>query len=53
MSGRILTFADLLAPVRPDIFFEQHWENQPLHIQRSERSFYENLLTHSDAEAAI
>lgn len=53
MSGRILTFADLLAPVRPETFFEQHWENQPLHIQRSESSFYENLLTNRDVEAAI
>ena len=53
MSGRILTFADLLAPVRPETFFEQHWENQPLHIQRSDSSFYENLLTNRDVEAAI
>jgi ribosomal protein L16 Arg81 hydroxylase len=53
MSDRILTFADLLAPVRPETFFEQHWENQPLHIQRSETSFYENLLTNCDVEAAI
>jgi JmjC domain len=53
MSGPILTFADLLAPVRPETFFEQHWENKPLHIQRSESSFYDNLLTNGDVEAAI
>lgn len=53
MSGLILTFADLLAPVRPETFFEQNWENEPLHIQRSESSFYENLLTNRDVESAI
>jgi len=53
MNGRILTFADLLAPVQPETFFEQHWENQPLHIQRSAGNFYENLLTNRDVEAAI
>lgn len=53
MSGLILTFADLLAPLRPETFFEQNWENEPLHVQRSESSFYENLLTHRDVELAI
>ncbi|HXZ01295.1 MAG TPA: cupin domain-containing protein [Stellaceae bacterium] len=53
MDGRILAFADLLAPVRLETFFEQHWENKPLHIRRSEGSFYENLLTDRDIEAAI
>jgi hypothetical protein len=53
MSGRIVTFADLLAPIRPEIFFEQNWESEPLHIQRSESSFYKNLLTNRDVELAI
>jgi hypothetical protein len=53
MSDRILTFTDLLAPLRPETFFEQNWENEPLHIQRSECSFYGNLLTNRDVEAAI
>lgn len=53
MSGRIQTFAGLLAPVRAETFFEQNWETKPLHIQRSDRGFYESLLTHRDVEAAI
>ena len=53
MTGRIETFADLLAPVRSETFFEQHRENKPLHIQRSESNFYDNLLTNGDVEAAI
>jgi hypothetical protein len=53
MSGRILTFADLLAPVPPETFFEQNWENEPLHIQRAESGFYEHLLTNRDVESTI
>jgi Cupin superfamily protein len=53
MSGRILTFADLLAPILPETFFARNWENQPLHIQRSESGFYEKLLTNRDVETAI
>jgi Cupin superfamily protein len=53
MSSRIVTFADLLAPIRPEIFLEQNWEKEPLFIQRSESGFYEHLLTHRDVESAI
>jgi len=53
MSADIRTFADLLAPVRPETFFEQNWEKEPLHIRRSESGFYDNLLTHREVEAAI
>lgn len=41
MGGRILTFADLLAPIRPETFFEQNWENGPLHSQRPESGFHD------------
>jgi Cupin superfamily protein len=53
MSGFILSFADLLAPVRPEAFFAQNWESEPLYIRRSEGSFYENLLTNRDVESVI
>jgi ribosomal protein L16 Arg81 hydroxylase len=53
MSGRLSSFADLLAPVRPERFFEQHWESRPLHIQRSEGHYYTQLLTNRDVEALI
>jgi Cupin superfamily protein len=53
MSGPILSFADLLAPVRPETFFAQNWEKEPLHIRRSEGGFYENLLTNRDVESVI
>jgi len=53
MGRPILTFADLLAPISPEIFLEQNWENQPLHIRRRESGFYEELVTHRDVEEAI
>jgi len=53
MGRPILTFADLLAPISPETFFEQNWEGQPLHIRRRESGFYEKLLTHRDVEEAI
>ena len=29
MMARLSSFADLLAPVRPETFFARHWETQP------------------------
>jgi hypothetical protein len=36
MSGPLRTFADLLVPILPETFFERHWENEPLHLRRSD-----------------
>jgi bifunctional lysine-specific demethylase and histidyl-hydroxylase NO66 len=52
MGAVIATFADLLAPIEPGVFFEQSWEKEPLHITRS-ASTYEGLLTNNDVEAVI
>ena len=53
MTDCLSSFADLLAPVRPEIFFEQYWESQPLHVQRSQSDYYTQLLTNRDVEAVI
>jgi ribosomal protein L16 Arg81 hydroxylase len=53
MTGRLSSFVDLLTPVRPELFFKRHWENQPLHVRRSARDYYAELLTNRDVEAAI
>jgi ribosomal protein L16 Arg81 hydroxylase len=53
MAGRLSSFMNLLAPVRQKRFFEQHWENQPLHVQRSQSDYYAQLLTNRDVEAVI
>ena len=53
MTGRLSSFADLLVPVRPETFFAQYWESQPLHVRRSESDYYVQLLTPRDVEAVI
>ena len=53
MTGRLSSFADLLAPARPEMFFKQYWESQPLHVQRSQSDYYAQLLTNRNVEAAI
>ncbi len=47
------SFADLLAPVRAETFFQLNWENEPLHIRRADAGFYDALLTNGDVETAI
>lgn len=35
----------VLHPMKPSIFFESHWEMQPLHMTRSSTRYYNQLLT--------
>lgn len=53
MPRPIATFAELLAPASPETFFQRNWENEPLHIRRSDSGFYDLLLTNRDVEVAI
>jgi ribosomal protein L16 Arg81 hydroxylase len=53
MSQCLAAFADLLAPIQSEAFFKRHWENEPLHIRRSQPDFYVSLLTDHDVEEAI
>lgn len=46
-------FASLIAPVPPDQFFAQHWENQPLFLQRDDQNFYKHLISQNDIEHII
>jgi len=52
MSACVATFADLVAPIEPEAFFEKSWEKEPLHITRSE-DIYESVLTNRDVETVI
>jgi ribosomal protein L16 Arg81 hydroxylase len=53
MTGGFSSFTQLLAPFSSEIFFEQHWENEPLHVQRAESRYYTGILTNHDVEAVI
>lgn len=46
-------FADLLAPVAPQLFFAEHWEARPLHIRRNDQHFHHRLITNRDVETLI
>jgi ribosomal protein L16 Arg81 hydroxylase len=43
----------LLAPVRPEDFFREHWERKPLHLSRGETHYYDTILTNHDLETII
>jgi ribosomal protein L16 Arg81 hydroxylase len=43
----------LIQPVDPEVFFAEHWEKQPLHIQRRDPNYYQNLLSQQDLENII
>ncbi len=43
----------LLAPTRPDDFFLDHWEKQPLLVRRHDAGYYAGLLTTADVEEVI
>lgn len=53
MTSALKSFADLLAPIELEEFFDAYWEREPLHVQRSDERFYSALLTAADVEAAI
>ncbi len=53
MSQCPASFIDLLVPLPSDVFFKRHWENELLHLRRSEPDFYASLLTKSDVEQTI
>jgi ribosomal protein L16 Arg81 hydroxylase len=43
----------LLAPVRPEDFFSEHWERKPLHLSREDARYYDSILTNEDLEKII
>ena len=53
MVGRIQEFSDLIAPVDADSFFSEYWERKPLHIQRDDRAYYNNLITAKNLEGIL
>ena len=49
MTGEFDLFA-LLRPLSTERFFAEHWERQPLLLQRGESTYYNSLLTLTDVE---
>jgi len=47
------TISWLLAPVEPEHFFRNHWEKQPLIIDRDCTTYYESVLTLDDIDKIL
>jgi ribosomal protein L16 Arg81 hydroxylase len=46
-------FAALIAPVTPDDFFSEYWEQRPLHLKRGDSRLYQSIVTLGDLESII
>jgi ribosomal protein L16 Arg81 hydroxylase len=44
---------DILYPLTREQFFSEHWEQAPLHIERSNRAHFSSLLSIADIEALL
>lgn len=47
------SFERLLHPVAAETFFNTHFETSPLHVGRSEHTFYESLLTLDEVDRVL
>jgi ribosomal protein L16 Arg81 hydroxylase len=43
----------LIAPVRPEDFFHEHWERKPLHLARDNAHYFDYILTNGNLESII
>lgn len=43
----------LIEPIKPDDFFVEYWERQPLHLRRDNHGYYGDVLSHQDLERLI
>ena len=53
MGAKFSTFTSLIEPMTVDEFFSNYWEKQPLHIQRSNEHFYNDLITLANVQYAL
>ncbi len=43
-------FADLVAPIDPDAFFERYWERRPFFVKRASPGYFDALLSLEDMD---
>jgi ribosomal protein L16 Arg81 hydroxylase len=43
----------LIAPLRFEDFFREHWERKPLHLSRGDAHYYDDVLTNAALESII
>ncbi len=50
---RDFSFGKLIAPVEPDSFFDEYWEDRTLLVGRQAPAYYDDLLTIAELDAAV
>ena len=48
-----MDFHDLLRPLRPDVFFENHWERSLCLVKRRDREYYSQLCSTAELDSLI
>jgi ribosomal protein L16 Arg81 hydroxylase len=51
--GQAFDFTALIAPASPELFFNEYWERQPIHLSRGNADYYDSVLTNGDLERII
>ena len=46
-------YENILHPLTLEQFYSQHWEQSPLHIERSNHEYFSELLSVADIEALL
>jgi hypothetical protein len=44
MQTPVVDFAQLIHPLEPELFFQEYWEQKPLHLSRQDPTYYHPLL---------
>jgi hypothetical protein len=52
-QSKSFDLAALIAPMRAEDFFREHWERKPLHLSRGNAHYYDCVLTNQNLEGII
>jgi ribosomal protein L16 Arg81 hydroxylase len=46
-------FSQILSPIRPTAFFERYWAKEHLHVSRTDRGYYDSILSVGDLDRLL
>lgn len=53
MKAKFSSFSSLIEPIQLDEFFSEYWEKKPLHVKRSDKQYYKDLITLGNVQSAL
>jgi ribosomal protein L16 Arg81 hydroxylase len=53
MQTSVVDFAQLIHPLEPELFFQEYWEQKPLHLSRQDSTYYHPLLKMEDVDTIL